>query len=149
MSASKNSPKDVQRAFDELLGGFSEEERLEQQTRLIGHAFLSEVERVMNEQGMTRKGLAEHMAVSPAFVSQLFSGDAPLSDRHKALMQRALDIVFEVRARELYAVPEEQPEFHYPEVKSATDHWVLYIKRPDYNRSDAVLQVSANEANAA
>ncbi|MBK7946488.1 MAG: hypothetical protein IPJ85_14825 [Flavobacteriales bacterium] len=55
---------------------------------MIGFAFLSEVEQAMDARLMTRKDLAEEMGISGSFLTQLFTGEKPLSDKHKAMFQR-------------------------------------------------------------
>ena len=85
-------------AFTEALNDFSEEEVLELEALAIGHAYLSEAQRIMDERGMLRKDLAEAMNVSASFLTQLFRGDRPVSDYHKAQLARVFSIQWKLNA---------------------------------------------------
>lgn len=128
----KRNPADIQAAFDDLFDSFTDEEQLEQEGRLIGFTFLSEVERVMDERGMNRKDLAEKMNTSASFITQLFTGDKPLSDKHKAMLQRALGIRFTIKAMD-EAAYQQEPEFIFPEVKDKDGWWTFHKFTPDYD----------------
>ena len=91
-------PKAVKAAFARVLNDFSEEERLEMEALAIGHAYLSEAQRIMDERNMLRKDLAERMKVSASFLTQLFRGDRPVSDYHKAQLARIFNIRWELGA---------------------------------------------------
>lgn len=108
-------PKAIKAAFGALLNSFSDEEKLELEALAIGHAYLSEAQRVMDQRGMLRKELAAHMGISPSFLTQLFRGDRPLSDRHKALLQRVLAVQFEVKAKDPVGIGNFD-EFEYPPI---------------------------------
>ena len=66
-------PKAVKAAFARVLNDFSEEERLEMEALAIGHAYLSEAQRIMDERNMLRKDLAERMKVSASFLTPAIS----------------------------------------------------------------------------
>lgn len=70
---------------------------------MIGFAFLSEVQHELDRRAMSRKDLAKAMGVSGSFLTQLFTGDKPLSDKHKAMFQRALGIRFSIKATRVSA----------------------------------------------
>ena len=111
----KQDPKAIKAAFGKLLNDFSDAEKLEMEALAIGHSYLSEAQRVMDDRGMLRKELAELMGMSPSFLTQLYRGDRPVNDKHKALLQRALGIRFEVMAVDLAdRMPIEN--FVYPEL---------------------------------
>ena len=109
------APKAVKAAFVKVLNDFSEEELLEMEALAIGHTYLSEAQRIMDERGMLRKELAEKMKVSASFLTQLFRGDRPVSDYHKAQLQRVLGVRFEVQALDTEGRL-AMGEFNYPEV---------------------------------
>ncbi|MBK6627369.1 MAG: hypothetical protein IPJ87_11900 [Flavobacteriales bacterium] len=101
-------PKAVKAAFASVLNDLSEEELLQMEALAIGHAYLSEAQRIMDERVMLRKELAQKMKVSASFLTQLFRGDRPVSDYHKAQLARILKIKWEVAAvavRKSYAKP--------------------------------------------
>ena len=127
----RKGPAEVQAAFDELFDGISDAERLEHEGRMIGFAFLSEVEHELDKRGMSRKDLAGAMGVSGSFLTQLFTGDKPLSDKHKAMFQRALGIRFVVSAQQEAAYTEE-PNFDFPKVHRTAVLRVLRNVKPDY-----------------
>lgn len=127
----KKNPAEIQAAFDDLFNSFSDEERLEQEGRMIGFAFLSEVEQAMDARLMTRKDLAKEMGISGSFLTQLFTGEKPLSDKHKAMFQRALGIRFVIHAQE-EAAYQEEPEFRFPETDRNTLLRIVRDFKPDY-----------------
>lgn len=108
-------PKAVKAAFARVLNDFTGEELLEMEALAIGHAYLSEAQRIMDERDMLRKDLAEKMKVSASFLTQLFRGDRPVSDYHKAQLQRVLGVRFEVQALDTEGRI-ASGEFNYPEV---------------------------------
>lgn len=93
-----NYPKVAKAAFAKVLNDFSEEDLLEMEALAIGHAYLSEAQRIMDQSGMLRKDLAERMKVSASFLTQLFRGDRPVSDYHKAQLARIFNIQWELKA---------------------------------------------------
>lgn len=84
--------------FNDLATRITPEEQLEIEGLLLGQAFLTHIHDVMEEEGITRKDLAVQMNTSPSFLTQLFRGDRPLSDRNKALMARILGVKWEISA---------------------------------------------------
>jgi ribosome-binding protein aMBF1 (putative translation factor) len=148
MSArNRTRPAEVQAAFDALFDNFSDAERLEQEGRMIGFAFLSEVEHELDRRAMSRKDLAKAMGVSGSFLTQLFTGDKPLSDKHKAMFQRALGIRFVIHAQENASYGEE-PEFHFPEVERTSILRIVRDFKPDY-AADRSGRADYNENAAA
>lgn len=115
-------PKAVKAAFTSVLNDFNEEELLEMEALAIGHAYLSEAQRIMDERDMLRKELAEKMKVSASFLTQLFRGDRPVSDYHKAQLQRILGVRFEVQVFDTEGRT-VSGEFNYPEV--AEDNYMM------------------------
>jgi ribosome-binding protein aMBF1 (putative translation factor) len=96
--------------FHDLASRITPEEQREIEGLLLGQQFLTHIHDVMEERGMSRKDLAEKMGTSPSFLTQLFRGDRPLSDRNKALMARELGIKWEINAL--------RSSKHYPKTKS-------------------------------
>ncbi|HRF78694.1 MAG TPA: hypothetical protein PL070_01275, partial [Flavobacteriales bacterium] len=115
-------PKAIKAAFAKVLNDFSEEELLQMEALAIGHAYLSEAQRIMDERGMLRKELAEKMSVSASFLTQLFRGDRPVSDYHKAQLQRVLGVRFELKALDTEGC-HAAGAFNYPEV--VEDNYML------------------------
>lgn len=94
----KRSPQEIKAAWDALFAMITPEEQLEIDGLVLGQAFLSKVHEIMEARGMSRKELAEQMNTSASFLTQLFRGDRPLSDRNKALMAKILGIRWEIKA---------------------------------------------------
>lgn len=84
----KGSAKD----FQELFEFRSREEKEEHDARMLMFRFLSEVEKEMEAQGMTRKELARKIGTSPSYITQLFRGDKMLNFPTIARIQEALGI---------------------------------------------------------
>lgn len=93
-----HSPAEVKAMFDALSARITPEEHLEIDGLILGQSFLIHVYDIMEARGMSRKELAEQMKTSPSFLTQLFRGDRPLSDRNKALMAKILGIRWEIKA---------------------------------------------------
>ena len=91
-------PKAVKAAFAKVLNDFTEEELLKMEALASVHAYLSEAQRVMDERNMLRKHLAEQMNVSASCHTQLFRGDRPVNDQHKAKLARIFKLQWEVKA---------------------------------------------------
>ena len=66
--------------------------------RLLSFRFLSEVERLTDEQGLKRGALARALGTSPSYVTQLYRGDRMLNLNMAARMERVLGVQFQVRA---------------------------------------------------
>jgi transcriptional regulator with XRE-family HTH domain len=141
-------PKAIKAAFGELLNSFSDEELLEMEALAIGQSYLSEAQRIMDDRPMLRKDLAERMGVSASFLTQLFRGDRPLSDKHKALLQRALGIRFEVKAVDM-AGRTATGEFEYPEVMG--DDWMqawFKVGKPNHAEQTTPKEIQYYEKTA-
>lgn len=78
--------------------------------RLLSFRFLSEVERLTDEQGLNRRELARALGTSPSYVTQLYRGDRLLNLTMAVRMERVLGVQFQVRAEAL--VVQAQAEAH-------------------------------------
>jgi transcriptional regulator with XRE-family HTH domain len=74
------------------------EQRDDRAALVLSSRFLSEVERIMTERGITRKALAADIGTSASYVTQLFRGDCTLNLLTAARLQRVLGIDFRVKA---------------------------------------------------
>ncbi len=93
------TPEEVKASFDQFFDSFSEEELLEQRAHLLAFRFLSEVEKAMEKEGITRKELARRIGTSASYVTQLFRGDRLLNFNTVAKMEKALGLDFEIKNR--------------------------------------------------
>jgi ribosome-binding protein aMBF1 (putative translation factor) len=102
MSTQKlNNPEEIRREFDKLLDQ-SPEEQIEHRAQLLSAIFLSEVEKELDRMGWTRKRLAEEIGTSASYLTQLFRGDRLLNLKTVAKIEQALQITFEIRAKQDY-----------------------------------------------
>lgn len=99
--------KNIQNQFAELFSHRSENEKLEHNTQMIMFRFLSEIERMADERGFkSRKELADAVGVTPSYLTQLFRGGKKLNLETVAKFQEALNIVFDIKAKEsVYELP--------------------------------------------
>ncbi len=97
-----------------------DEKTIDEQDEAAAHSiafnFLSEVETLMDEQGLTRRALAEAVGTSPSYITQLFRGDRILNLLMAARMQRVLGVLFKVKAMRPLPVP--APADAHPVMKS-------------------------------
>lgn len=94
MNTNLTNNKDIQEAFGGLFTNRTEDELREDAAQLLSFRFLSEVERTMQEHGLTRRKLAEAVGTSASYITQLFRGDRILNIDMMARFEKALGIQF-------------------------------------------------------
>ena len=62
------------------------------------YRFLSEVERISEEEGLNRKELAALIGTSPSYLTQLFRGNKIINLQTIAKFQKVFDLTFEIKA---------------------------------------------------
>lgn len=67
------------------------------ETRLIMYRFLSEVERICEEENINRKQLAQKIGTSASYITQLFQGSKTINLETIAKFQKALNVVFDIK----------------------------------------------------
>ena len=92
--------KEIRRAFTEIVEPADEANALAMETRLLMYRFLSEVEKISEERGISRKELAQMIGTSPSFVTQLFQGTKTVNLTTLAKFQKALNFTFRIEAVE-------------------------------------------------
>jgi ribosome-binding protein aMBF1 (putative translation factor) len=92
------SLREIKKKFNSLLAEENEEEGVKHDAYMLMADYLSEVERVQEQQSITRKELANKINISPSYLTQVFRGDKPLNFVTLAKIKRALNIVFVTRA---------------------------------------------------
>ena len=101
-----NREDELLKEFEDVFTFRSKEEEIDHERQMIVFRFLSEVERVYIEQTGERKlnknKLAEKIGKTPSFVTQLFNGNKNLNFETLAKFQKALDVKFEIKARESF-----------------------------------------------
>lgn len=88
-------------ALGALVGLFAArtpEEVAADQAQQLSFRFLSEVERLMGERGLTKRALAAAVGTSASYITQLFRGDRLLNLPMLARLEQALDIRFVLTA---------------------------------------------------
>ncbi|MDI9341445.1 MAG: helix-turn-helix transcriptional regulator [Sediminibacterium sp.] len=79
-------------------GPQKKQDQLDVERDLLSARFLSEIQRHLETNGLTRKELAKRTGVSASFISQLFTAEKTLSLEFIAKVQRALGIEFQISA---------------------------------------------------
>jgi len=85
--------------FAALFEPRNEEEEVKHDAYILMAWFLSEIERVQEEKGISRKELAAKINTSASYLTQVFRNDKPLNFITLAKMKRALNIRFEIVAK--------------------------------------------------
>ncbi len=93
----KNKEK-IRRSFTELVEPVDDAVSIDMETRLLMFRFLSEVEKITEERGITRKELAKMIGTSPSFITQLYRGTKIVNLATLAKLQKALNFRFRIEA---------------------------------------------------
>lgn len=107
MTTKLNNSEDIRAAFGSLFGNRTEQERRDDAAQMLSFRYLSEIERLMDAYGMTKRRLAELVGTSPSYITQLFRGDRLLNFDMLARFEEALSVKFTVEARQPAALPVE------------------------------------------
>ena len=111
------SKKEIKKSFDDIFDNSSFQDNLEHEAQMLMFRFLSEVERIAEQRGIkNRKDLANLVGVSASYLTQLFRGNKKLNFETVAKFQKALNIVFEVKAGNpaYSAIEKKQITSYYP-----------------------------------
>jgi plasmid maintenance system antidote protein VapI len=86
--------------FEELFKFRDEKEELDHEAHMIMFRFLSEIEKhQVTGRKLKKNELASRLGVSPSYITQLYNGDKLLNFTMLAKIQKAFDIIFEIRVR--------------------------------------------------
>lgn len=94
-------------SYKKAFASIDEREDLQHETRMVMYRFLSEVERLSDEKGYSRKALAKLIGTSASYITQLFRGNKLINVETIAKFQRVFDITFEIKA-----TPNKVEEFY-------------------------------------
>lgn len=83
--------KSLKQLLDELR---TPELELEDRAHLLQANYLVQIEKVMEQQGLTQKALAAKIGVSASYISQLFTADKLTNFKMLARIEQALNIEF-------------------------------------------------------
>ena len=100
MNTSLRTPEEIKAAFGGLFNNRTEEQQREDAAQLLSFRLLSEVERVMNECGLTKRQLATSVGTSASYITQLFRGDRLVNITMLARFEQVLGVQFVARAGE-------------------------------------------------
>jgi ribosome-binding protein aMBF1 (putative translation factor) len=93
-----NANKKIKEAFKVAFTTIDSKEDLEHDAKMIMYRFLSEVERISEENGLNRKDLAALIGTSPSYLTQLFRGTKIINLQTIAKFQKVFDFTFEIKA---------------------------------------------------
>lgn len=93
-----NANKNIKDAFKVAFSAIDSKDDLEHDTKMIMYRFLSEVERISEEEGLNRKELAALIGISPSYLTQLFRGNKIINLQTIAKFQKVFDLTFEIKA---------------------------------------------------
>lgn len=97
--------RDTQERFRRIMNSLTESEKIDSDSFILMSSFLSVIEIVQEEKGITRKELASMIKTSPSYLTQVFRGDKPLNFITLAKIQRALGIRFSVGLKQAKKEP--------------------------------------------
>lgn len=129
---SSNSDK-ILDAFNALFNNIPEQDKLDNEAKLIMFRFLEVIENRREKLGWTRKELAQKVGTSASYITQLMRGDKLINMHTLAKMQRVLDIKFDISEKTSYA--EKTKEIKTP-YSDGTGIWLwkpIKNAQPDYD----------------
>jgi ribosome-binding protein aMBF1 (putative translation factor) len=145
MKSAKNDK--ILNSFNEIFDNLSEQDKLDNEAKLIMFRFLDIVERKREKLGWSRKELAKKVGTSASYITQLMRGDKLINMLTLAKMQKALDIKFDIAEIVSY---QEQTEDKKPPVADGKGFWVYKkLESPNYNKKGNIPEVKPTEELAA
>ena len=108
------------KSFDEILDHKSKEEALAHDAAMLSFRFISEINKIMLEKGMSKKMLASQVGISPSYVTQLFNGGKLVNCEILARFQKILNITFEI------ATAVGQPDRSQPIIASKSGEYTSF-----------------------
>lgn len=146
MNTKSFNPNEITAAFDQLFNGFSDQEKINNDARLIMFRFLDIIERKREAMGWNRKQLAEKVGTSASYITQLFRGDKLINMPTLAKLQKALDLEFEITEKKSY----EEIITDYSPINDGKGIWVYYpFDTPNYNLKEELPEPVENPIEVA
>jgi len=105
MSTHTNHKKYSKEGFEDLFKPRSEKVETKHDALILMAGFLSEIEYIQEQDGLTRKALARKIEVSPSYLTQVFRSKKPLNFKTLAKIKRKLNLRFEIKAFRRDAMP--------------------------------------------
>ena len=114
MSTNLKTLEEIKAAFDGLFTNRTEEQHREDAAQLLSFRFLSEVERLMTERGLTKRQLATSVGTSASYITQLFRGDRLVNIDMLARFEQIMGIQFVTRVGESSVMATKKPKAKRP-----------------------------------
>ena len=130
---------DVAPGFEDLFTQ-TPEETIAHEAQMLIFRFLSEAERAMVQQHVSRKELAHRVGTSASYITQVFRGDKQPNFELLAKFQQALAISFDVAVRHecpMVSYEVEQPDISLANTRTRSHSHrvqIVYWPKPDYVR---------------
>ena len=86
--------EEIQTAFEGIFDNRSDQQIREDAAQILSFRFLSEVERLMQNRGMSKRELAKAVGTSASYITQLFRGYRLVSIDMLARFEHVFDIQF-------------------------------------------------------
>lgn len=131
-----NEKFDINPDYADLLEFNSEKSELKHEATMLMFRFLSEIERI-NGKSIQNKDIATSLKTSRSFVTQLFNGDKLANLITIAKLQKAFNIVFEVKAVPNTTLQNQSNDIEYesPDVKTKESH-LIPIRGGYFNQAE-------------
>jgi len=135
-----NANKKIKEAFKVAFSEVDSKDELEHDSKMIMYRFLSEIERISEENGLNRKDLAALIGTSASFLTQLFRGNKLINLPTLAKFQKVFDFTFEIKA-----VSNNEEEVFSPinidnickPQNETTGFWAFHKNNPSYNNNES------------
>lgn len=139
MSTKLNDTNTIVDSFNSLFENLPEQDKLDNEAKLLMFRFLDIVERKREKSGWSRKELAKNVGTSASYITQLMRGDKLINMHTLAKMQKALNIQFDILEIVSY---QEQTESIATPVSDEKGMWYYKpFEKPDYNSKGNIPKV--------
>ena len=150
-----NSKKinDLKDRFKKLDKFENYDEKIEHEKMVSMFSFLSDVQKIIDKRGWTRKKLAKEIGISASYLSQLYSGDKVINLELITKISKALDCSFKINLNtpELSYDRESLKMLERQKVKESQDRgfWVYHnLKKPTYNEDEKFVPKTSKKLTA-
>jgi len=142
MNTKLSDTNDIKTAFDQVFNGFTEEEIIESDARLIMFRFLSIVEEKCEALVINRKQLAEKVGTSASYITQLYRGDKLVNMLLLAKLQKVLNLEFDIIEKKTY----EELITDYHPVSDGKGWWIFHtFQKPEYDTIVLLPELDENQ----
>lgn len=114
--------EEIKSSFDSIFSFENYEDQIELDASIIMARFLSEIQKLTEERGISRKELASMINSSPSYLTQVFRNNKPLNFLTIAKIQNALGITFDITVKEQV---KNKVEISESEIAEYLDRWFI------------------------